>query len=296
MKQDLDWNQIRALLATVEAGSLSAAARQLGLTQPTLGRQVAALEQALGVTLFERTGRRLVLTQAGQELVAPLKAMGEAAGRVALVASGQSQAIEGVVKVTASDLVAFYLLPPVIAKLRAQAPGIVLEVVSSNAVEDLIRRKADIAIRHVQPREAELIARRGPDTVARLYATPDYLDRIGRPADAAALAQADFIGFSGQVELMVAELRQRDLPLTAKNFPLLSNSGLVAWDWVQKGLGVGVMMASVAQQTPGVEDAWPGFAGVPVPTWLATHRELRTSARIRLVFDLIAAELADGAR
>lgn len=289
---DIDWNHVRALLATVEAGSLSAAARRLGLTQPTLGRQVAALEQTLGVTLFERVGKTLVLTQAGQELTGPLKAMGEAADRLALMASLQSQAVEGVVRVTASDVYAYYLLPALAEKLRTVAPGIVLDVLASNEVEDLIRRKADIAIRHVQPRQAELIARRCADSTARLYATPRYLDRLGRPRTADGFVAADFVGYSGSTEVMLNELRRHGLPLSDRNFPLRSNSGLVAWRWVQCGLGVGVMMDAVALETPGIEDAWPDFAGVAVPTWLATHRELRTSRRIRLVFDLLAEQLS----
>lgn len=288
---DLDWNQVRALLATVEAGSLSAAARRLGLTQPTLGRQVAALERDLGVTLFERVGRSLVLTQAGQELLEPLRAMGSAADRIALVASRQSQEIDGLVRITASDVYAHFILPEVVRRLRQLAPGIVIEVVASNEVEDLIRRKADIAIRHVPPREAELIARRCPDTTARLYAAPDYLDTLGTPFNSAALGRADFIGFSDSTAIMLAELRRHGLTLSERNFPLLSNSGLVAWGWVQQGLGIGVMMAPVAQATPGIVDAWPGFDGIPIPTWLATHRELRTSRRIRLVFDVLAEHL-----
>ncbi|WP_137151258.1 LysR family transcriptional regulator [Devosia sp. FKR38] len=288
---DLDWNQVRALLATVEAGSLSAAARRLGLTQPTLGRQVAALERDLGVTLFERVGRSLVLTQAGQELIEPLRAMGSAADRIALVASRQSQDIDGLVRITASDVYAHFILPEVVARLRQMAPGIVIEVVASNEVEDLIRRKADIAIRHVPPREAELIARRCPDTTARLYAAPDYLDTLGTPFNSAALSRADFIGFSDSTAIMLAELRRHGLTLSERNFPLLSNSGLVAWGWVAQGLGIGVMMAPVAQATPGIVDAWPGFDGIPIPTWLATHRELRTSRRIRLVFDVLAEHL-----
>ena len=288
---DLDWNQVRALLATVEAGSLSAAARRLGLTQPTLGRQVAALEQALGVTLFERVGRRLVLTQSGQELLEPLRAMGNAAERVALVASRQSQEIDGLVRITASDIYAHFVLPDVVRTLRKLAPGIVVEVVASSEVEDLIRRKADIAIRHVQPRQAELIARRCPDTTARLYATPAYLDAIGHPNSGDGFAHADFIGFSDSTAIMIAELRRHGLTLSERNFPLMSNSGLVAWGWAQQGLGIGVMMAPVAWATPGIVDAWPGFDGIPVPTWLATHRELRTSRRIRFVFDLLADHL-----
>lgn len=289
---DLDWNHARALLATVEAGSLSAAARRLGLTQPTLGRQVAALEHTLGVTLFDRVGKTLVLTQAGQELISPLRAMGEAADRLALMASLQSQAIEGLVRVTASDAFAYYVLPALAEKLRTVAPGIVLDVLASNEVEDLLRRKADIAIRHVQPRQPELIARRCADDTARLYATPRYLDRLGRPRTADGFAAADFVGYSGSTEVMLNELRAHGLPLSERNFPLRSNSGLVAWRWVQRGMGIGVMLDAVARATPEVEEAWPDFAGVAVPTWLATHRELRTSRRIRLVFDLLAEQLS----
>lgn len=283
---------MRALLATVEAGSLSGAARKLGLTQPTLGRQVAALERSLGVILFERAGRGLVLTQAGRELVAPLRAMGEALERIALVASRQSQAVEGLVRVTASDVYAQYLLPPILTKLRVVAPGITVDVVASNEVEDLIRRKADIAIRHVPPQEAELIARRLPDTSARIYGTPALIDRIGRPIDHAALSRAEFVGFSESTDIVLAELRRNGLALSAANFPLLTNSGTVAWDWVRRGMVLGLMMEAVGRLTPEVEEVWPGFAGVPVPTWLATHRELRTARRIRVVFDLLAEGLA----
>jgi DNA-binding transcriptional LysR family regulator len=287
-----DWNQLRALLATVETGSLSAAARQLGLTQPTLGRQVAALEKSLGVILFERAGRGLVLTQAGREVVAPLGAMHEAAERVGRIASFQSGAMEGVVRITASNVYAAYILPPVLEKIRSQAPGIVIDIVASNAVEDLIRRRADIALRHVPPVEPELIARRCPDATARLYGTARYLDRIGRPERAEDLLKADFIGFSDNNTALIAELNRRGIAVEARHFPIISADVMVAWQFVQAGLGLGTMMQPVAAATPLVEDAWPGFAGVPVPLWLTTHRELRTSRRIRLVFDLLAAELA----
>jgi DNA-binding transcriptional LysR family regulator len=282
-----DWNQVRALLATVEAGSLSAAARQLGLTQPTLGRQVAALEAELGVTLFERVGRRLALTQAGREIIAPLQAMGEAANRIALIASGQSQAVEGVVRITTSDVYAVHVLPPFLKKVRELAPNLVIDILASNEVEDLLRRRADIAIRHVPPQQEELIARRCPDASARIYGATDYLDRVGRPRSADDLSRADFIGVSERSDIMITELARRGVTVTERNFPLTTGSALVGWGWVRQGLGLGIIMEAVASQTPGVEDAWPGFEGVPVPTWLTTHRELRTSRRIRLVFDLL---------
>lgn len=287
-----DWNQMRALLATVETGSLSAAAQKLGLTQPTLGRQVQALERALGVTLFERAGRGLILTQAGQDLVAPLLAMGEAAERVRHIASWQSQAMEGLVRITASDAYAAYVLPPILASIRKAAPGLVIDVLASNAVEDLIRRRADIAIRHVRPVEPELIARRCPDAQARIYGARSYLDRIGRPRQARDLRRADFIGFSEHGDSIIAELTGRGVPVEAGNFPLTTGSGLIAWEWVRRGNGLAMMMDAVARVTADVEDAWPDFPGVPVPVWLATHRELRTARRIRLVFDALSEALA----
>src|SRR5690606_35123456 len=169
-----DWNQMRALLATVQAGSLSGAAKRLGLTQPTLGRQVAALEASLGVTIFERVGRGLVLTEAGAQLVRHLRDMGEAAEKVAMAAAGQSQSIDGVVRVTVSDVYAAHVLPPLLTQLRARAPGLVVEVAAVNSISDLIRREADIAIRHVRPDQDGLIARRCADSAAYIYGAPAY--------------------------------------------------------------------------------------------------------------------------
>jgi len=190
-----DWNQARAFLATAEEGSLSAAARALGQTQPTLGRQVAALEDHLGVTLFERVGRSLSLTQSGLELLDHFRAMGDAASRVSLTASGQSQTIEGHVSITASDVMSAYFLPPILKQLRDVAPGIDVEVIASNDFRDLLRREADIAIRHVRPEQPDLIARLVTEASAQLYASSEYLDRYGRPETASDLSDAVFIGF-----------------------------------------------------------------------------------------------------
>lgn len=155
-----DWNRARAFLVTAEEGSLSAAARALGMTQPTLGRQVTALEEELGLVLFERVGRGLVLTQAGTQLMGHVRAMGEAAVGVSLAASGQAQAASGHVAVTASEVYSSWLMPRIARRLRDLAPGITLEVVASNEIRDLRRREADIAIRNARPEEPDLIAKR----------------------------------------------------------------------------------------------------------------------------------------
>src|SRR3954453_21537219 len=156
---DFDWNQARAFHVTAREGSLSAAARKLKQTQPTLSRQVAALEEQLGVTLFERVGKRLILSETGRDLLDHVAAMGDAAGLVALAATGRSQGIVGEVRISASEIVAAWLLPAIIERIRAAHPEIDVRVVVSNRLSDLLRREADIAIRHVQPEQPDLVAR-----------------------------------------------------------------------------------------------------------------------------------------
>ena len=290
-----DWNQAKAFLATAEEGSLSAAARALRLTQPTVGRQVAALEGALGVVLFDRVGRSLSLTPSGLELLDQVRAMGEAAGLVSLSASGQSQSIEGQVCITASEMMSSYYLPAVVARLREMAPEIEVEILASNAIQDLRRREADIAIRHVRPEQPDLIARLIRETTAHLYASTSYLDRYGRPERPEDLADATFIGFDNP-ERAIAFLNALGLSLTRRNFRIVTNSGFAGWEMVKLGLGVGAMEKELADVTPGVEVLIPEQVSIPVPFWLTTHRELHTSRRIRLVFDLLAEALSAGTR
>lgn len=284
---NFDWNQARAFLVTAEEGSLSAAARALGLTQPTLGRQVTALEENLGVTLFERVGRSLALTEAGLDLLGHVKAMGEAAGQVSLAASGQSQDIEGHVVITASDLLSAYTLPPILDDLRDLAPGITVEVVASNEIRDLKRREADIAIRHVRPDQPDLIAKQVTGTVAHFYAAPAYLKRHGRPETIEDLASAVFVA-TGDISSYLKAIQPTGLPLTKDNFKYTSDSGFVSWEMVKQGLGMCIMTKELAAVTPGVERVLTDFPPMPVPIWLVTHRELRTNRRIRLVFDVLS--------
>ncbi|MEQ8601302.1 MAG: LysR family transcriptional regulator [Devosia sp.] len=282
-----DWNQMRALLTTVEAGSLSAAAKRLGLTQPTLGRQVAALEESLGLAIFERVGRNLVLTEAGQRLVADLREMGAAAERVALSAAAQSQSVEGVVRITTADIYAGHVLPPLLEKIRREAPGIIVQVLAVGQISDLLRREADIAIRHVRPDQDGLIARRCKDTAAYVYGTPALIETLGRPQTGTELARHDFVGALENNDDFIAEMQKRGVPLGPDNFRLATQSGMTAWEWVRKGMCLGAMVEAVARQTPEVEIVVPSIEPIPVPVWLVTHRELHTSRRIRLVFDML---------
>ena len=290
-----DWNRARAFLVTAEEGSLSAAARALGMAQPTLGRQVTALEQELGVALFERVGRGLTLTPSGLELVEHVRAMGDAASRISLTASGQSQSIEGPICITATEVYAAFVLPPIIRALRRSEPGITIEIVASNAVSDLRRREADIAIRHGRPTDPELIAKRMPDDDARLYATPAYLDRIGNPRSLADCSRADFIGFDANQPLLDG-LNRKGFALTGRNFPVLTASHLVHWELAKQGVGVGVMPAWIGDAEPAVTRVLPDMDPFEIPVWLVAHRELNTSRRVRLVFDRLADALSASSR
>jgi DNA-binding transcriptional LysR family regulator len=285
-----DWNRARAFLVTAEEGSLSAASRALDLTQPTIGRQVAALEAELGVALFERVGHGLVLTPSGLELVEHVRGMGEAASRVSLAATGKSQSIEGNVCISASEVDAAFRLPPIIAKLRHLEPGIDIEVVATNAESDLRRREADIAIRSYRPKQSHLIAKKIGDIGGGIFAAPAYLESIGNPQTAEQFSTADFIGFNRSGEFIEA-MKFFGLTLTQKNFPLISENHLIQWEHVKRGLGIGVMSVDIGQLEAKVVRVLPELPALPVPVWLVAHRELHTSRRVRFVFDLLAAEL-----
>ena len=286
-----DWNQVRAFLATVEEGSLSAAARALNSTQPTLSRQVNALEEELGVTLFERGPRATQLTEAGQLLLDHVRDMADAAGRISLAATGQAQNVSGVVSITATDSMAQLHLPPIIAKIRTIAPDIQLVVSESNSVADLIRREADIAIRHGRPEQSELIAKRVAASQARLYASSAYIDRLGRPLTKEKMADAQFFGFEF-IEQMLPVYREMGLPIDRDNIKITTGSGPLLFELVRAGLGISVIVDADAKRFLELEPLGLDVEPIDVPVWIVTHRELHTSARIRLVYDAIAEGLS----
>jgi len=282
-----DWNQARAFLATAEEGSLSAAARALGLTQPTVSRQVAGLEEALGLTLFERTSRALLLTQAGTELLGHFRSMGHAADRISIAATGQSQTITGHVVISATDMMATHYLPSILSRLRTKAPELKIEIITSNQLSDLRRREADIAIRHARPQDENLIAKRLRDSTAHLYASLSYIKEVGRPKQTSDLAAMQFVG-TEDPERLLGPLASRGLDLTTANFNFVTASGTLSLELIRLGFGVGFLPIEIGEKHSELENLWPEFEPIEIETWLVVHRELRTNARIRLVFDLLS--------
>ncbi len=289
--KQFDWNHARAFLVTAEEGSLSAAGRALGMAQPTVGRQVAALEKELDVLLFDRVGKQLVLTPDGLELVDHVRQMSDAATRVSMAASGQSRQLDGQVCITATDSIAALCLPPIIQRVRERYPGISIEVLVSNELSNLGRREADIALRNVQPTHPDLIARKICNLAARLYGSKEYLDKIGRPVTVQKLQKADYTGFD-RSDVMINTLREFGLTLTQDNFSVVSENHLVQWEITKQGIALGMMMELVGDREPLVERVLSDSQVIIFPVWLVAHQQLKSSKRIRAVFDMLADSLA----
>ncbi|WP_415922063.1 LysR family transcriptional regulator [Tateyamaria sp. SN6-1] len=290
MDYNFDWTRLRAFLATADTGSYSAAARALGLTQPTLGRQVAALEAELGMGLFERAGRGLRLTEAGQDLLPDARQMEAAATRISTRAQGRAEALEGQIRVTASDLTSARLLPGILQDLRRIAPGLRIDLIASNDIRDILRREADIAIRHVRPTEPDLIARFVRDAPAHLYASHGYIASRGAPKTLDDLQHHDFVSL-GDDTAMVDAMRARGIVIRPENFRAGSDSGIAVWELVRQGFGLFPMSDSIAKDDPDMVRVLEGVTHLTFPIWLVTHRDLHTSRRIRLVFDHLAAAM-----
>lgn len=285
-----DWNYARAFFAAAEEGSFSGAARRLGVAQPTIGRQVAALESELGVTLFERVGRSLELTPSGLALVEHVRTMSDAALRVSRVATGQSVSLDGPVAISAGEVTAAHVLPPIVARIREAHPGIHIHIIATNQTSDLGRREADIAIRSYRPTQPDLVARKIRDGEAYLYATPAYLASIGDPTTPAELSRAEFVAFD-ETDVFMNGLNAMGMSVGPESFPWVCANQQVQWALVTQGSGVGVMTAEVGDADPRVRRALPDLV-FPVPMWLTSHREVRTSQRVRVVFDMLAEALA----
>jgi len=286
-----DWNQARSFLAVAEEGSLSAAAAALKLTQPTITRQLAALEEDLKVMLLERTGRTVSLTPAGLDLLEHVRAMAEGANMMSLAASGQSQDIEGKVRVTASEMIAVYLLPDILDRLSQMAPDLQLEIAADNSVRDLLLREADIAIRHMRPEQPNLIAKLVCDHTMRFYAVEDYITRYGPPQQTGDMSAHQFVSF-GDFERIVGYLKLVRLDLSQRNFRYASNSQLVEWEIARKGHAIAIMNDNIAAKFPEFQPVLTEIEPFSIPVWLVAHRELQTSRRIRLVFDILADAMA----
>jgi DNA-binding transcriptional LysR family regulator len=285
--QEPAWDLYRSFLAVLREGSLSGAARSLGLAQPTLGRHVDALEALLGEALFTRSAHGLVPTDAAEALRHHAEAIAAESAALLRSASGRRGRVEGVVRISASEVVGVEVLPPILAALRASHPGLVIELALSNAVEDLLRRHADIAIRMVPPRQEALLTRKIGEVTLGLHARRDYLARAGTPESRADLAGHALIGFDRETTVIRA-MRSRLKGLERTEFALRADSDLAQLAAIRAGFGIGVCQVPLAARDPALVRVLPSLFALPLPSWVVMHEGMARNPRCRVVFDALA--------
>lgn len=287
---DFNWSLIRSFLAALDNGSLMAAARALGMHQPTVGRHIVELEAQLGVTLFERTGRGLLPTADALRLAEPARAMAADADRLARQAGGAQGVVQGTMRLSASQPVACVLLPAVLARLRLVLPDIQIELVVSNAVSNLLQREADIAVRMLRPEQRSLVARRIGQASIGAYAHRDYLQRRGTPRQLADLLQHELIGNDRQTDI-VRGFAAAGVRITREHFGLRTDDLMAYEALLRAGAGIGFLTRYQARRCPELVPVLPALPIPPLPMWLVVHREIRSSPRIRAVWDQLAQAL-----
>jgi DNA-binding transcriptional LysR family regulator len=290
----MDWNLYASFREVMRQGSLSAAARTLGLTQPTLGRHVAALEAELGTALFTRSPQGLIPTPAALDLLPRVEEMHAAAQAAARAISGDPSGETGVVRITASEIIGGVVLPPILSAFRERRPAIVIELVLTNRNEDLLRRDADIAVRMVRPVQAALVARRIGTIGIGLYAHRRYAQAHGLPATLADLAAHPVIGFDRD------DISRRSIgdgpQVTRETFAFRTDSDLAQLAALRAGFGIGGCQTGIAADEPDLIPVLPDAVRFELEMWLAMHEDLRPVARVRLMFEHLAAALGQYAR
>lgn len=286
------WDLYRSFLAVMHHGTLSAAARAVGLTQPSVGRHVDALEEALGVVLFTRSGHGLTPTVAALEMVPSAEAMAASANALTRIASGEAVEESGAVRLTASEIMGTEVLPPILAAFQRQYPRIALEVSLTNHTEDLLRRDADIAVRHISPRQEALVARRIGTVILGLYAHQDYLQARGCPATLAELRSNHvLVGWDRETGPAV-EAAAAVIGVVRTNFMYRCDSHLGQLAAVRAGLGIGVCQRPIAARDAALRPVLAESVRFPLDIWLSFHKDLRASRRVRLLVDHLATHLS----
>ncbi|MHB2247538.1 LysR family transcriptional regulator [Pseudomonas fitomaticsae] len=285
----LQWETQRAFLAVLRTGSLSGAARLLGIAQATARRRIEALEQSVGVSLFIRSPSGLLPTETARELIGHVEAMALAANAFNRAASADVAQTGGTVRLTAGKLLGVEILPPMLRRLRQQHPQLALELNVSNRLQTLSQQEADVAVRIRRPTEASVVARKVGDLHVGLYATPELLAEQGEPETPEELRRFSLIGpdrHAGEIEF----LRERGFDCSAEHTAIRTDDHLAQWAALRAGLGIGVSARQLAQRH-GLVRVLPGDVDFKVDVWIAMHQDMRRVQRVSAVFDGLGADL-----
>lgn len=291
--QSFDWVLLRSFLAIYRAGSVAGAARAMAQQQPTLSRHLMELERQLGKPLFERAGRGLVATETAHLVAVHATQMEQSANRLSLALTAQATELSGTVRITASQMTATQLLPPIISELLHQQPGLEIEMVVSDSIQNLLEREADIAVRMVRPQQLELVTRKIGDVAVVAAAHANYLAQHGTPQSLADLLQHRMLGYDKN-DTILAGFARDGMALDKHHFRFRCDDQLMYLLLLQAGAGIGFIPAYVLQQDPMLRQVLPDMPLPALPCWLTVHKEIASNALVRRVFDGLAQAL--GAR
>ena len=286
----LSWDHIRTFHAVAEHGSLLAASRHLGLTQPTVGRHIDLLERQLGIRLFTRGREGMRLTDKGTDLVATASEMLGTAREFARVASGLEERIEGTIRISANEILGALILPGIVAGFMADHPMIEIEIDVSNDVTNLLQRDADIAVRMFRPTQNDIVARKIRDVPLGLFAHESYLQRHPAPTKASDLKEHILLGQDRNPSLVEA-YRAIGLDLAPGDFQFRSDNNIAMINAIRAGIGIGPLHLGMAQLWPDLVQVLPDLPVASLELWLACHSDVRHNKRIRFVMDFLAETL-----
>jgi DNA-binding transcriptional LysR family regulator len=295
MTSDIGWELYRSFLSVIDEGSLSGAARALGVAQPTVGRHVASLEKSLRVALFTRSQTGLMPTEAALSLRTYAQSMRSTAAALERAAASQGAGVRGTVRVTASDVIGVEVLPPIVAGLREEHPELVVELVLTDRIQDLLRREADIAVRMTRPRQELLVARRVGQIELGIHAHRRYLSRHGTPSNIAQLADHALIGFDQTTAFIRSAGKALD-GWRREAFALRTDNNLGQLALIRAGAGSGICQAGLARRDESLVRLFPRQFSLHMETWITMHEDLRHSPRCRATFDALVKGLQDYAK
>ncbi|MBB3590108.1 DNA-binding transcriptional LysR family regulator [Rhizobium sp. BK529] len=280
------WDFYRSFLTVLRHGSLSAAARELGLTQPTIGRHIDALEEAVRAELFIRSSNGLLPTDVALDLQPYAETLATTAAAFLRTASSRRDKVEGTVRISASEVVGVEVLPPIIADLQEAHPGLQVELSASDTLEDLMNREADIAVRMTEPQQDALVVRRLGDIPLGFHAHRRYLERHGTPQTLADLAAHRIIGFDRQTAY-IRMMRKRYPAVDELTATFRTSNHLAHYTAIRAGIGIGICQTGLARPNPDLIHILANEFEIPLGTWVAMHESLKTSPRCRVTFDAL---------
>jgi DNA-binding transcriptional LysR family regulator len=280
------WDFYRTFLTVLQEGSLSAAARELGLTQPTIGRHIDGLETSIGFQLFIRSPQGLIPTEAALELRPHAEHLAANAAALLRAASGQGSGVRGTVRISASEMIGIEVLPPMLAALKDEHPDLIVELSLSDSVEDLLRQEADIAVRNITPTQDALIVRRIGNIPIGLHAHRRYLDKHGVPEKLEELPRHRTVGFDRETAYVRA--LRRSVPLLHLMRPSFrADSNVAQMAAIRAGFGIGACQVKLAKRDPDLVRLFEAEFELPLETFVVMHENLKTTPRCRVTFDAL---------